>query len=689
MKRLNCVYFTVLLSVFSFSSRADIPDSVLLHEVRVVERLLTQKKQAGVKRQKLDTLVLTALSHCTLSEVLSESTPIFIKTYGRGSMASASFRGTAPSHTKVLWNDMEINSPMLGMVDFSLIPSWFMDDVALCYGAASVKKSSGALGGSVELSNSPQWKQGLSFHTLSSVGSYDTYDQFFSANYSNRSFSSKSKAFYSYSGNNFKFFNKDIGNIDPETFEITKSSQRQNNADYEKYGFLQELYYKLSMKDMISFKMWGQNSRRSLPQLSSNEGVALIGSDGKTSQNNYNSQKDLSTRMVANWKHYGNGVKIRVNAGYIHTDLDYFLDVSRQANKGIVLTRTIDSKSSVDSYMGKGEIEGTLGDRTKYTASVEYTAHLVNSKEMVNKTGYRKSRQEQALGVFIQHQYNKNFSQSVMGRLPLVDAEIDPVIYSTGFQYQAGKKNQLKILASVTHNYHRPTLNDLYFQPGGNPDLKSEEGFTWEGDVEYSFEHKGFKCDLTGTFYGSDINNWIIWLPTFKGYWEPSNVKRVKVTGVEAKGNISGQLWSDTYIKVLGNYAYTRSINHGDARSKGDLSLGKQLPYIPEYSANLLVNLEWKDWFFNYQFNYYSQRYTTSSNAGKKGSNGVLPRVNRDNLYPYYMSSASLGYRFLIIKKSLAEIQFKVNNLLDEEYRSILQRPMPRRNYTLLFDLKF
>ncbi len=33
-------------------------------------------------------------------------------------MATASMRGTAPSHTKVTWNGMSLNSPMLGMVDF-------------------------------------------------------------------------------------------------------------------------------------------------------------------------------------------------------------------------------------------------------------------------------------------------------------------------------------------------------------------------------------------------------------------------------------------------------------------------------------------------------------------------------------------------------------------------------------------
>ncbi len=53
-------------------------------------------------------------------------------------MATASFRGTAPSHTQVSWNGISISSPMLGMVDFSLIPVYIIDDLTLKHGAASL-----------------------------------------------------------------------------------------------------------------------------------------------------------------------------------------------------------------------------------------------------------------------------------------------------------------------------------------------------------------------------------------------------------------------------------------------------------------------------------------------------------------------------------------------------------------------
>ena len=48
------------------------------------------------------------------------------------------------------------------------------------------------------------------------------------------------------------------------------------------------------------------------------------------------------------------------------------------------------------------------------------------------------------------------------------------------------KKGNIVAKASISRNYRFPTLNDLYFLPGGNPDLKSEHGFTYDVGVSFS-----------------------------------------------------------------------------------------------------------------------------------------------------------------------------------------------------------
>ena len=98
-------------------------------------------KDIGTTKTVLDTHILRESITNSLADILSQNTSIFIKSYGRGTMATASFRGTSPSHTQVLWNGMNINSPMMGQVDFSLIPSYFVDDMSLWHGASSVNVS--------------------------------------------------------------------------------------------------------------------------------------------------------------------------------------------------------------------------------------------------------------------------------------------------------------------------------------------------------------------------------------------------------------------------------------------------------------------------------------------------------------------------------------------------------------------
>lgn len=671
--------FTLCLQFFPLLSFADIPDTVLIGEVKIVERLLHYQKQAGVKHQKIDSLVLSSLAANSLSQVLSENTPVFIKTYGRGSMASASFRGTAPSHTKVLWNDIEINNPMLGMVDFSLIPTWFIDDVSLSYGGASVKKTTGALGGCIELSNQAKWNKGLHFHTLSSIGQYHTYDQFFATSYSNKKWCFKTKAFYSSSENDFKFINRDIiSSVDLSNGEKQHPRQTQQQAEYEKYGLMQELYFHASEKDMISAKMWVQKSDRNLPMLSSDEKNDRKEIDEEIKSNNFNRQYDESIRAVTKWKHYGDHMQYSTNFGYIKSDLDYFYDVRLYDGS---ITRRIDSKSVVNSYFAKVETEFSPTKKTKINSALNFQLHEVDSQEKINKTGYDESRNEMSFLLNAEQQWSKELSQSFSLQVPVNDGKSEPLIWVVGLQYQYVDKNVFRIQANITRNYHRPTLNDLYFQPGGNPDLKPEEGYTGEIDAGYTIIGNTYKLDLDLTYYQSKINDWILWLPAGnRGYWEPINVKRVRTKGVEFKAKLSGKLSDDFSYKIIANYAYTQSINKGEKRGEEDKSYGKQLPYIPKKSVNMITSILWKNTSLIAHFNYYSRRYTTSSNE---------PNTLRDYLYSYYMNNLSVSQRFQLSKKVRVKLQLKVNNLFDEEYRSILQRPMAGRNYTFLIDLKF
>ncbi len=121
-------------------------------------------EQPGFKfYQLLIPCSLKDYSLSSLTEVLNETTPLFIKYYGSGGTATSSFRGTSAGHTQVTWNGININDPMLGQSDFSLIPSGMIDNVMISFGGASMDLGNGAIGGIINLENEPFWNKAYTY----------------------------------------------------------------------------------------------------------------------------------------------------------------------------------------------------------------------------------------------------------------------------------------------------------------------------------------------------------------------------------------------------------------------------------------------------------------------------------------------------------------------------------------------
>ena len=97
-----------------------------LKEVTFEER--RPLKEIGVVKVKFDSLMLKENIALSMADILAYNSSLFVKNYGRATLSTVSFRGTSSSHTQVLWNGIAINSPMLGMTDFSQIPSYLIDE---------------------------------------------------------------------------------------------------------------------------------------------------------------------------------------------------------------------------------------------------------------------------------------------------------------------------------------------------------------------------------------------------------------------------------------------------------------------------------------------------------------------------------------------------------------------------------
>ena len=395
-----------------------------------------------------------------------------------------------------------------------------------------------------------------------------------------------------------------------------------------------------------------------------------------------NRQREHTFRGIVSWDHNRSTWKTSVKGGYIHTWMGYDYQREVAPENWAVMTR---SRSKVNTIYGQVDGEYNPVKRWFFTANISAHQHFVRSvdKNIILQeggngiVGYDKGRIELSGALSAKWQATDRIGMSLVMREDMFGDRWAPVIPAFFIDGLVARRGNVMLRASVSRNHKFPTLNDMYFLPGGNPDLKNEEGWSYDAGVSFDTgcdNHDGnARVVAIGggvTWFDSHINDWIIWLPTTKGFFSPRNVKKVHAYGIEVKSNVVIRPADGWIIDINGSYSWTPSINEGEKMSPADMSVGKQLPYVPRHSASVTGRLSWNTWGFLYKWAYYSERFTMSSNDYTL--TGHLP--------DYYMSNISFE-KSMSFKPVDIQLKLAVNNLFNEDYMSVLSRPMPGINF--------
>ncbi|WP_300965117.1 TonB-dependent receptor [uncultured Duncaniella sp.] len=672
MKRL--LYF-IILSAVACGAYAQADGNISLRQVTVTAR--RPMKEIGVQKTPFDSAMLKENVALSMADVLAFNSSVFVKSYGRATLSTVAFRGTSPSHTQVTWNGMRINNPMLGMTDFSTIPAYFIDQASLLHGTSSVNETGGGLGGLVRLGTLPDVPEGFNAQYVQGIGSFSTFDEFVRVTYGNDHWSSSTRAVYSSSPNDYEYTNHDKKvNIYDDDHNIVGQyhpKERNRSGSFKDFHILQEVYYNTLRGDRFGVNAWFVNSNRELPMLTTDYGKA---SDFE------NRQREHTFRGILSWDHNRSNWRTGVKGGYVHTWMGYDYKREVAPDNWAVMTR---SRSKVNTIYGQIDGEYNPARRWYFTANVSAHQHFVRSedKNIILQeggngiVGYDKGRIELSGAFSAKWQATDRIGMSLVLREEMFGEKWAPLTPAFFIDGLVARRGNVMLRASVSRNHKFPTLNDMYFLPGGNPDLRSEEGWTYDAGMSFdiggeSLESGSRAIALGGsvTWFDSYIDDWIIWLPTTKGFFSPRNVKKVHAYGIEVKGNMALRPAKGWLIDLNGSYSWTPSINEGEKMSPADMSVGKQLPYVPKHSASVTGRLSWQSWSFLYKWAYYSERFTMSSNDYTL--TGHLP--------DYFMSNVSLE-KGLSFKPLDMQLKLAVNNLFNEDYMSVLSRPMPGINF--------
>jgi len=609
----------------SFLSIGQTADPIELDEV-LIEGIPIEKYSAGSKITTMDSLTKSTYKGTTLTDILQQKTAIYVREYGNGMLSTLSLRGTTSSQTAVIWNGLNINSFSLGNLDLSLIPVYAVDQVEIQHGSASSLYGSDAIGGSIHLSNVRDWKKKLSIGVQQDIGSFNQFFTGGGIQYGNGKLDVSTRFYRKVADNDFQFRNITM---------IGQPEQRQQNAAFKYHGIMQELAYRITDQQVITFNGWFNNNFREIqPNM-----------PGNLSSNNYEIIEDRNLRMVTNYRNDSKIGFFDFKLGWID-DYQNFNDLSRIAISRIV--------SGV-------QWEKDLFPNLMVKAGSEIN-HISTAIE-----SYEDQVQENRYDWFLSFNYQPlaRWKTTLNMRQTLISNYEAPLTPSLGTEFKLLDKSNktLKIKALASKGYRIPTLNDRFWPQSGNPNLQPETSHSMETGFVFDYIGNINWC-LESTAFMMQVDDMIVWIPG-GALWSPKNVQEVLIKGLEVSTKFSSGLGQWQWDGGI-NYTFNASINQNGFTESSNSTTGKQMPYTPRHNGNIYLNNNFRKWQATLEAYYVGERFESLD--------------NKTTIAPYLIQNFSIS-RPVTINKIDCSFTIKINNLFDVEYQNLLHRAMPGRNY--------
>lgn len=614
----------VLMFALGFATLLSAQDTVKIQEVPVYgEAEIVKESQA----QKIDSLSLMDPSNKDLGATLQKYSHAFVKSYGIGSSATVSLRGSGSSHTNLLWNGIQLNSSSHGVADLSLYPPFFTEEVSVVYGQNSNQYGSGGLGGAVTIGNKVQFNQEELF-LQQQLGSFGYSSTALRIKAGGLKFQSVSRLLYTEAQNDFDYTDRSEVGFPTESLNHAQSLQR---------GFLQSFHYRIRSDQRLDVHIWYLNTDRELPAM-----MAL--------KDLQEQQQDESLRLQAIYHKYFKHGKLSWNSSFIKEELIYD---NRQLSKASIS----DNRSFRNFLKGDWSVKEW---KFNFRMDLDWEQSIQADLEEGSV-----ERQRQAVFMQIERALWKGGQLSAATRQEWVGEEsfflpqirIDQSLF----------KGKGALWLMVGENSKVPSLNDLYWSAGGNQDLKAERSQNLEVGQMMQFklsESLRFKTKVTA-FY-AHIDDYIQWVPTARGFWMARNLKKVESKGIESAISLEHD-WKKWKNQLSFLYNYTSSINL-QKNHAADASVGKQLIYVPEHQYNLHWTSFYKQYLFEANLQFVGARYLTS---------------DQSDYLPYNATIDLSLVRSFDFGSDRLKASLSVRNLMDVEYQAIQWRPMPGRNYMI------
>lgn len=578
----------------------------------------------GQKVKVIDSITLQQYQMQSMDGLLAQQSSVFVKSYGINGLATLNFRGASSAQSMVLWNGVPLQNAALGMADVSTIPVLLLNKVSLVYGGSSALWGSGNVGGALLLENEvPVFEKGRKSLAVSGgAGSYGQYMGSLKGSISGHKYFFSVAAFGQSADNDFSY-------TGPQG-----QRYRMQNAALQSGSVLLHAAVNDSPL-LINAYLWVQQYSREIPP------ALFEASSAKK-------RVDASTRLLVDWQR-------KIGKSALNGKLSYIADNVSYTDEAV----QVDMKNNVKQVyleLGWRKQFGRMGQLLLFTpCQLSWGSAGFKEGDTV---------QQERAGIAAAYEvkmFRQRLAVALNVREELIDARD---IFLGGGSMSLRLTDWLSLKANIQKTYRTPTLNELYYFPGGNKDLKAEYGFAEDGG--YSVKARVGKVavfhDLS--VFNRDIKDWIYWVGG--AIWTPHNIAEVNSRGVETENKLSYPIgkWK---LQLGMNTAYVLATTV-NSYILNDGSIGKQIPYSPRYNGQINAGFTYKALTFNYNHTYTGYRFTTTDESAY--------------LLPYSTGNVQILYNYALRRSSL-QFLLACNNIWNERYQVVAQRPMPGTNWQL------
>lgn len=636
-----------------------------LGEVRV-RAVGPERFAVGSTRTELDSAVLAQYRGSSLAEVLQARTPLALKYYGPGQLATIALRGTSAQHTAVLWNGLNIMLPTLGQTDFALLPVGASTRVSIQPGPAAALYGSGAVGGAILLDAAPDWRLGPRGSVQLDVGSFGLLGGNVEARTASAAVAVRVAASYREAQNNYSY-------VVPEARGPVRYTL-QNAALRHQWSFSPDLAWRVGRAGELTAAAWLTDTDREIQS-----GTGIVGGQAR--------ERDQSRRLTLGYRHV-------VARGQWSGRAAWFEDILNYRDGGVP------SNSRVRTTQAQAEHTAALGARgsLRLGAEAQHFAALVD--------GYGAapvSENRAAAFALLRYDPRPALRLSANLRQAALPAGLAPLTPTVGLEWDLLHPvataalpdsemaapvdaaavpifdnqivtlspfhpftHSLTLKASAARSYRAPTLNERYWRPGGNLGLRPESGFGYEAGLRHRLAGpQGTILETELTAFRQEVDDWVQWLPsTSTGIWSPRNLRRVRSQGLEISTALHLCRGHYTGSAQLA-YHLTDTRKTQGAPDDPD-PMGVQLAFVPRHQASFSTDHRWRGWLASSTLVLTSFRYTNASGDVFLPGTALLGATLGRTL------PGPAGTRLLLLAQA--------NNLLGQAYESYPGRPAAPRS---------